>query len=225
MVVQNKILRDVIISISGGIIALLITDHLIQSLIVVIILLVLTVGVQKLKKWDMNKIGIEKVFLNKLHKEPDAISCLDRCSKRIKILTFSGLIWQTELNTRFEEIISTKRIGDVRVLILNPNSRYVEVRTKELNQRTEAMISDIVGARNRLLELKKQKLINVREYDDLPIFRLIFIDDTLFLGMYSKNKSVEDSVTYKIVNSSHSLFDIFDKYFEHIWNNRSKELE
>ena len=66
--------------------------------------------------------------------------------------------------------------------------------------------------------------MEIRVYDELPVFRMFLLDDKLFISGYLYGIHGHDATTYFIKKDKLSLFNVFDRYFESLWN-RSKPWE
>jgi hypothetical protein len=121
--------------------------------------------------------------------------------------------------------IRSKSAPNVKVLLLDPRSRYVSARAEELfsgyrsevNQ-TRKIANGIIHSLDDLLDLQEEYGgIEIRIHDQKPLWRIALVDQTLFLGMYLRGIRSYQSVFYTIVETPKSLYPTFEAYFESTW--------
>lgn len=150
-----------------------------------------------------------------------------RHSKKIKLTTIGGgTIFEVDWGEFSGFLESKARSGvEVRVLVLHPDSRYLEARMHELGKfkpgkftlaefkkRTSANVLKVKGM-NKLLGLSK---IQVRYYDTFPTWRLYIFDDSAFISSYLENREGHDTMVYQVTADS-DLYGAFERCFDHMW--------
>lgn len=104
--------------------------------------------------------------------------------------------------------------GEVVFLIINPRSKYVGIRADLLKRDIKYMnlkIKHTLEVIKNEFKEKYPKSVKLFKYNSLPLFRLMFVKDTLFLGFYCDVNSY-DNLFYQIPKGS-ALYEIMDKLF------------
>jgi transcriptional regulator with XRE-family HTH domain len=88
----------------------------------------------------------------------------------------------------------------LRVALLNPDGEIAARRAAEIGESPQSFSSGVELACQRLRELAQHSDITVRlyQYDRLPTWRLIIVDDTLYLGTYDSNWEGHASPIYRL---------------------------
>lgn len=109
--------------------------------------------------------------------------------------------------------------GSAKFLIMDPQSKYIAKRAKELNKDENILKANI---QNTIININEEfkrwypMNIEVRLYSQLlPSFRMNFIGNVLFLGFYGNVKSY-NNIFYEIPWSS-PLYNILGKLFDQTW--------
>jgi len=119
-----------------------------------------------------------------------------------------------------EIIVFLEKGGKVKFLLIDPTSRYIEDRSRMLNKDQHVVRNDI---KNAILNIrhcflnKYPTCVEVKLYDQLPVFRINFIGHRLFLGFYSDIKSY-NNVFFEMTDES-VLYDTIEKLFKNTWEN------
>lgn len=150
-------------------------------------------------------------------------------AKEIRILAVRGLGIFALKDSLFWKYLPEKSAQQarLRILLLSPRSRFVEVRARELGESVDGSRKGIELAINQLLKAKKRHNLNleVRVYDELPVFRLFLMDDIGFISGFLDRTHGHDSPTVLMRANEFSFFDIFDRFFESVWKYRSADCE
>ena len=173
---------------------------------------------------DTNPTGILAVYGEQSEAE-QAIRRLALSAKAIDVLTIRGfgLVGLKDAILRS----ATDRPQDppnTRVLILNPKSGFAEQRAREIGETTVVMRRGIESTIRTILALKENSpRWDIRLYANAPIWRIIRIDDDLFVSTYPLKQDGHRSLMYHIHNGPQlSLYPSFARYFEAIWDAAAK---
>ncbi|MFE3873139.1 helix-turn-helix domain-containing protein [Kitasatospora sp. NPDC059146] len=91
----------------------------------------------------------------------------------------------------------------LRVLLLDPNSPAAEWRAAEIGESTESLAGGIRLAEARLRELAKHRQVEVYRYSTVPVWRIIRLDRTVFVGSFDVDWEGHESATYKVLATPH----------------------
>jgi len=118
----------------------------------------------------------------------------------------------------------------VRILLLDPESKYVESRAKALNREVEWVKTNIELDLENLRDIISRKgnenskyrtNLEIRLYNAAPVLNMYRFDDTRIIGMYlwETDSTVGPQFEVKASDSSHRAFlaDQFDKHFQELW--------
>jgi hypothetical protein len=136
----------------------------------------------------------------------------------LRIICFMGKDLITERGLLNEIKIFLKDGGKAKFLIIDPQSEYVAKRARDINKDENTLRTNI---RNTIININEEfkrwypTSVEVKLYNQLPIFRVNFIDNILFLGFYSNVKNY-DNLWYEIpINSA--LYTTLENLFMKIW--------
>jgi hypothetical protein len=147
-------------------------------------------------------------------------------TNKVKFMTFMGkdIITEGGLHKEMKEFFYNG--GKAEILIFNPNSDNLWIRAKILNLDAEMLKTAIQNTINYFSE-EYNKIykdsVKIRLINDIPYFRLYFIDDVLFLGFYDKRRSY-DNYIYELPKKS-KLYSIANKIFSDTWEYKSNEVK
>ncbi|MFJ1938843.1 MULTISPECIES: helix-turn-helix domain-containing protein [unclassified Kitasatospora] len=91
----------------------------------------------------------------------------------------------------------------LRVLLLDPDSPAAERRAAEIGESTESLAGGIRLAEARLRELAGYGRVEVYRYSAVPVWRIIRLDRTLFVGAFDADWEGHESATYKVLATPH----------------------
>ncbi|MFF7634716.1 helix-turn-helix domain-containing protein [Kitasatospora sp. NPDC008050] len=108
----------------------------------------------------------------------------------------------------------------VRVLLLSPDSPAMARRAAEIGESVESLASGVLLAEARLRELAEAGTLAVYRYDSLPVWRIIRLDSTLYVGAFTGTWEGHESATYKLVRTPHGplyhgFLRLFDSMIDH----------
>ena len=114
--------------------------------------------------------------------------------------------------------------GSIHILLLKPGSYGFQKRTAELNKNEENYrqeIEDSIEYCRSLVE-KYKKSIDIRLYEDEPIWKMIFSDRYLWLQYYDPKDDVDNTPVYTLQTRAQatdsSLYYPLVKVFQRRWN-------
>lgn len=141
-------------------------------------------------------------------------------SKTIDILTVRGLgIFALKDSLIKKTLMERAGQINVRVLFLNPSSKYVEVRAKEVGEEFAAFRQGILLCQGYLGELKNKYNVNLNAYmyDSLPTWRLNFIDNFVYVSSFLPSQEGHHSAMYEISSDKdYSLYSSFKRGFNNM---------
>lgn len=107
----------------------------------------------------------------------------------------------------------------LRVLLLDPDCPAATQRAAEIDESVEAFTGGIRLSLVRLRELAATVPTEVYLYTEVPVWRMIGLDDTLYVSSFSAEWEGHESPTYKLVNTTGgSLFHGFRRTFDDLRN-------
>lgn len=114
--------------------------------------------------------------------------------------------------------------GEIKIMLLHPKAQQVEVRANSLGVPIEKYRQEIHDSINFLKQLKnKGQNISLKVYVQRPIWKMILLDDFLWLQYYHPNCHVEQMPVYGIYRrqqiGEYSLFGPLYEVFQKKWNN------
>ncbi|MGW6915469.1 helix-turn-helix domain-containing protein [Kitasatospora sp. NPDC054939] len=87
----------------------------------------------------------------------------------------------------------------LRVLLLDPDSPAAARRAAEIGESVESLAGGIRLAEARLRELSAEGRVEVYRYRTLPVWRIIRLDRTLYVGCFDADWEGHESATYKVL--------------------------
>ncbi|MEV7773065.1 helix-turn-helix transcriptional regulator [Kitasatospora sp. NPDC086791] len=87
----------------------------------------------------------------------------------------------------------------LRVLLLDPESPAAVRRAEEIGESPESLFNGILLAEARLRELADVWPVEVYRYTSVPVWRLIRLDRTLYVGAFDSDWEGHKSATYKVL--------------------------
>ena len=122
-----------------------------------------------------------------------------------------------------------RRMCKYRFLLLNPKSPYLEQHTRR-EGRSASVVAGVI--RNSIDELKdfqsrNNLTIEIRLYDDLPVFRILIIDKKLcYVSFYGNLQGIDtpQMVFKKVTGEDVSFYSPFESLYELYWG-KSVPLE
>lgn len=91
----------------------------------------------------------------------------------------------------------------LRVLLLDPESTALTVRAAEIGESAESLSGGVKLAEARLRELSSDCDLQVYRYQIRPTWRIIRLDETLFVSAFDSGWEGHESATYRIMETPH----------------------
>lgn len=115
-----------------------------------------------------------------------------------------------------------KAEGEIKILLMHPDERFTKMRAQCLSVPYDTYRNEFLNSLRFLKELKnKGKNINLKLYSQKPIWKMIILDNFLWLQYYHSHTHVEKMPVYGISNSSmrgeYNLFSPLYAVFEKKW--------
>lgn len=113
--------------------------------------------------------------------------------------------------------------GEIKIMLLHPKAQQAEIRAKSLGVPTVDYQQEIHNSISFLNQLKnKGQNISLKVYVQRPIWKMILLDDFLWLQYYHPNCHVEQMPVYGIYRrqqiGEYSLFGPLYEVFQKKWN-------
>ncbi len=211
------------------------TFHL--SITVVVILCVIYVG-QRVLFWGTKRIAIlnnSRVFhFRKNATDTDRTKnkdfLLDQCKKAKNIHIIGATGYQTFARSDpdgkaiLKNVLEKDMTGEIKIILLHPYGKCARSRADALGVPLSNYQSEIRNSVAFLKELEqKGKNVALKFYDQRPIWKMIILDDFLWLQHYHQNRHVERMPVYGISRSQKTneyslfdpLYDVFQKKWRH----------
>jgi len=121
------------------------------------------------------------------------------------------------LREAFEKYVT----GEIKILLLNPNAEQTRIRARALEVAIDKYQREIFESIEFLKELKnKGKSVALKLYSQRPIWKMIILDDFLWLQYYDPRFHVERMPVYGInrKKDGSNLFDPLYEVFKKNWN-------
>ena len=120
------------------------------------------------------------------------------------------------------DILSQRTLAgaQVKILLLNPTSSALYARFDELSHmkfakgQPDEMSRHITNSAHKILS--RNKSIEVRYYDNTPVWRLYILDKWAFVSSYLGDKEGHDTNIIMLERGS-DLFSAIERYFDSIW--------
>jgi hypothetical protein len=106
------------------------------------------------------------------------------------------------------------------VLLLDPESTALKTRAGEISESAESLANGILLTKARLRELSDRCDVAVYWYTTVPTWRIIRVDETMFVGVFGASWEGHESATYKISKvPGGPLFGGFERMFDSMIDN------
>jgi transcriptional regulator with XRE-family HTH domain len=130
-----------------------------------------------------------------------------------------GLIALNDSLLRSALSLRTKPIR-VRVLLLDPDAPAVAVRASEIGESSDAFANGIRLSIARIAELTDHPCVDLQVaiYQELPTWRMIRLDDTLYLSAFGRWSEGHRSGMYKLTAAANGVLHAgFIRHFQDAW--------
>jgi len=176
-----------ILNITAGVVTFLLTQQIVYALIAVVILEAIAIG---LLYWQLKRkpklVGIID-YARTFAEGPSVVEIAQSVSTEF---IFWGISAKSMLsNDEFREVMMKKSKGNCifKFMLLNPESQFVAKKALEEGDTAIGWKNEIEANLLRLKQLKDEHHLNieVRLYDQFPVFRVIFSNSNLmYFGWY-----------------------------------------
>ena len=111
------------------------------------------------------------------------------------------------------------------VLLLDPEGTASTIRAREVGESVESFTAGIRLSIARLRELPSSHQLQVYLYDALPVWRLIRLDQTMYVSSFTADREGHQSATHKITETPNgSLHAGFQRVFDHLRANAQRMI-
>jgi transcriptional regulator with XRE-family HTH domain len=170
---------------------------------------------------------IARVFARQAEAEPE-LRALAATGRVIDVMAVRalGLIGLNDSLLRGALAERTEEVR-ARVLLLDPDAPAAVVRAREVGERPDAFTAGIRLSISRLAELRDHPLVDLQValYPDLSIWRIMRLDDTLYLSAFGRWLEGHRSGMYKLTAAANGvLHSGFVRHFEDVWQ-RSRRVQ
>ena len=115
----------------------------------------------------------------------------------------------------------------VRVLLLDPDAPAASARAREIGEQPTGFTAGIRMAIARIGELADCPNVHLRValYRDLPTWRMIRLDDTLFLSAFGRWSEGHRSGMYKLTAAANGVLHAgFLRHFDNVWERSCTQI-
>lgn len=169
-----------------------------------------------------NVSGIVRIYRNQSEAEKEIAKCI-AFAQEIDILAVRGLGIASLRDSVIQKgLRATENEVRVRIAYLDKASIHCKTRASEIGESLEEFTSALQAGYSGLSQLRISEKLNVefKVYDQLPVWRIIRVDDTMFVTGFLNNKNGHDVYLYQIQRrNDFSLFPILKREFDEIWRN------
>lgn len=111
--------------------------------------------------------------------------------------------------------------GEIKILLLNPDSKFLIERARDEGESPSAWMSEIRATIERLKALAEREHINIelKLYDQYPIWRIANFDDKeMSVHFFLKDQQGPQSQLLRIWKDDNDLFNALELEFERLWD-------
>jgi transcriptional regulator with XRE-family HTH domain len=128
-----------------------------------------------------------------------------RHARHIDILAVRGLGIIGLNDSLLRQTLTAAGAREVRALLLDPDGAAAERRAAEIGESLDSFTSGVRLSVARLTELAEHTDVTVEVYlyDLLPTWRVIVLDETMFVSAFGADSEGHTSPMYKITSSAH----------------------
>ena len=119
----------------------------------------------------------------------------------------------------------------VQFYLLNPNSRYLAIKALEEGDTPESWRADIEAGIRRLLDINRKNSINIniKIYDDLPLWRAIIIGGTMHVSFFASGKQGIEAPVLVLTRPKdqerQTFFQAFEYHIREVIDKRSSDAK
>jgi hypothetical protein len=176
----------------------------------------------------VNRSGILKVYASQYAAERVIRDNLLPHCKEIDALTIRGFgIFALKDSLLQMRILQADSNVKIRILVLDPSSPKCKQRAEEIGESLEDFAQKLTTVLGALKALRERRPLNVqyRLYNQLPVWRLLRIDDSMFVSAFLPGKDGHTGPMYQIHRgAAMTLFPAFARQFDEIWDRGEDKL-
>ena len=115
--------------------------------------------------------------------------------------------------------------GEIRVLLLDPDSATLKNRAVELGHDPDSFATDCRSALRNVGAVARKYAVKIeaRTYDREPILRSIIFDKAALVSFYV-GKDGHIPIQYEIRKRPYSLWHLVDRIYDDLWHNHSRPV-
>lgn len=225
--------RSILISVGGSLAACaifyLLTSNTRLALLTLGILIILALAIIRVRRhYKVSKLlGIESAGLRT--KEDWDRYYLN--SKTVRVFfTRGGSVLGSDTDPMYQNVkgLPSDWGGEIKVLILNPNSKYISDRARELEFEDEEVKDQCRNVMRNINRLREKHHINIKGkyYDSKPFLRFTLFEDFGFFSYPAWGEKYKlYSYHFKVKRGSKTLYEALSVYFDQLWNTAKEEEE
>jgi Domain of unknown function (DUF5919) len=172
-----------------------------------------------------NPLGIKRIYRDCT--EIDFLGLI-RLAEKGEPINLLGIIMTNFNNRAMQSAIEEKlKLGcDVKMLLLSPNSKFVEHRAQEENRDYQEWKNELVAVnqshRNFISRLPEdiRKHIELGHYDGPPTFSVYLIGKIMLVGFYLRENQGAYLPYLELDVKEKGIYEPFLKHFNAMWNSR-----
>jgi len=198
---------------------------LFASIIVIILILVV---IYRFYEKRERLLSITDVF-EKFESAPSTLEIIKNANVSVEFIGISArTFFESE---HLEEMMKKKVRADVafKFLILESKSPFVEIKAKDEGDDPEAWRHDIEASSRRIERIKKGTVpekIEARSYDELPVWRGIFVNHKIaYITYYPHGHRGKYSPVFVVENKESSLYIPLYIHYLQLWERAGKLIE
>ncbi|MCX7109629.1 MAG: hypothetical protein NTX45_05770 [Proteobacteria bacterium] len=166
------------------------------------------------------------VYRTRAQMNTSANTCLETGNDRLDIIGYGLKSFRDAMTTSIQ--VKVKSGFKLRILTLNPDSKFVLCREQEEKEVCGQIRNTIIGLRDWVIALKSissdPNSIRLKYYDSLPQDFLFRHDDALFTGPYLYGIGSQQTISFEFRKGSVG-YAYFEQYFECLWNDDKFGIE
>lgn len=162
---------------------------------------------------------IERVFSTRAEKNAESDPELIKAKYCIDGVAFGLGSFRSKQTSKVEQCL--RKGVNFRILTMNPDCPYVDVRDAEENKKigtTKYSIQQLVEWADKLNSKNYRGKIIIKGYSSMTLDFYWRVDDTLYVGPYWYGVDSQQTITYKFLYGGKG-FTQYTEYFESLWEN------
>ncbi len=168
-----------------------------------------------------DQLGIERVYKTLREAAPDILRELER-AKEIRLFLQVGRYMLGGDHTFVYDALKKRDRKDLYVRVLHASKDSPFLSEDRLRTRRSNIRAVQAGLENVLLQVRALRdegiRLESRQHQEPYLWRLLFFDEVAYVsGYFFEKDNDEHAVVYRIVKGDKSLYQIFERYFEYLW--------